>query len=143
MVTVMRTDGSFGDISIDYSTSNGTASAGQDYTAATGTLNLSEQQDSATIEISIVDDTTDESDETFSVTLSNPGNTTIGAIAEAVVTIQDNDNVPTSSPPAASSGGGGAATWLLLILGGFAWRRKKDLGVEPIIRYAAVPHKLR
>ena len=130
-VTVMRTDGNYGDISVDYSTSNGTASDGQDYSGASGTLNLTDQQESATIAIAIIDDSTDESDETFSVTLSNPGNTTIGSIAEANVTIQDNDNAPTTTPPSAapSGGGGGAATWLLLILGGVAWRRKRELGV--------------
>ncbi len=131
MVTVMRTDGNYGDISVDYSTSSGTASVGQDYSGASGTLNLTDQQDSATIDISIIDDNVDESDETFSITLSNPGNTTIGSIAEAIVTIQDNDNAPTTTPPSAapSGGGGGAATWLLLILGGVAWRRKRELGV--------------
>ena len=136
-VTVMRTDGNYGDISVDYSTSNGTASDGQDYSGASGTLNLTDQQDSETIEISIIDDSTDESDETFSVTLSNPGNTTIGSIAEAIVTIQDNDNAPTTTPPSAapSGGGGGAATWLLLILGGVAWRRKRGLGIQSFGRW--------
>ena len=79
------------------------------------------------IEVSIIDDSSDESDESFSVTLSNPGNTSIGSVGEAIVTIQDNDNAPTSTPPPQSSGGGGggAVTWLLLLLGGVAWRRSR------------------
>jgi hypothetical protein len=124
----MRTDGNFGAVSVDYSTENDTAMAGQDYSGTSGTLNLADQQDSATIEISIIDDSSDESDETFSVTLSNPGNTSIGAVGEATVTIQDDDNAPTTTtPPSASGGGGGggAVTWLLLLLGGAAWRRNR------------------
>jgi len=127
-ITVMRTDGNFGAVSVDYSTANDTAMAGQDYSGTSGTLNLADQQDSATIEISIIDDSSDESDETFSVTLSNPGNTSIGAVGEATVTIQDDDNAPTTTtPPSASGGGGGggAVTWLLLLLGGVAWRRNR------------------
>jgi hypothetical protein len=135
-ITVMRTNGSFGDVSVDYSTSNGTAIAGQDYSSASGTLSLTDQQDSATIDISIIDDSTDEFDETFSVTLSNPGNTSVGAVGEAIITIQDNDSTPTTTPPPKTpgGGGGGAVTWLLLLLGGIAWRRKIEQGVYSIFR---------
>jgi hypothetical protein len=132
-ITVMRTDGSFGDVSVDYATSNGTAMAGQDYTGASGTINLADQQDSAKIEISIVDDSADESDETFMVSLSNPGNTSIGAVSEAAVTIQDNDDPPvTTTPPPSSGGGGGGGsiTWLLLLLGGFARRCRIASGIR-------------
>ncbi|MEX2516360.1 MAG: Calx-beta domain-containing protein [Gammaproteobacteria bacterium] len=128
-VTVMRTDGNYGNISVDYETSNGTAISGQDFAGATGTLNLSDQQNSGTIEVSIIDDTADESNETFSITLSNPNNTSIGTIPMAEITIQDNDNTPTSTPSTSTSSGGGALMWLLLVLAGFASRRQKKLGI--------------
>ncbi|NNE34012.1 MAG: hypothetical protein HKN13_02175 [Rhodothermales bacterium] len=125
-LTIMRTDGSFGDISVDYSTSDGTAISGQDYSASNGTVNLANQQTSATFDISILDDSTDESDETFSIRLSNPANTSIGAIDQATITIQDNDNAPTTTPPPQPSGGGGggAVSWLLLVLSFGVWRRR-------------------
>jgi MYXO-CTERM domain-containing protein len=102
-------------------------------------VNLTDLQDSATIEITRIDDTADESDEIFSITLSNPGNTSIGTIAEAVITIQDNDNAPTITPPSNTSGGGGGgvSVWLLLVLGGFALRRERKLGIEQIARWCS------
>jgi len=124
-ITVIRSDGSYGDISVDYFTTDGTATAGQDYAETTGTLFMSDQQNSATLEIQILNDESSEPSETFSIGLTNPGNTSIGSIAESVVTIQDDDVSPAPTPPSGgSSGGGGAVSWLLLILGGglLRWR---------------------
>ena len=41
-ITATRTGGSDGAVSVDYATSDGTATAGSDYTAASGTLNWSD-----------------------------------------------------------------------------------------------------
>jgi Calx-beta domain len=79
-------------VTVDYSTSNGTAIAGSDYTATSGTLTFAAGVTSRTFTIPIVKDTLDESDETVNLTLSNPtGGATIGASDTAVLTIIDND----------------------------------------------------
>ena len=58
-------------VTVDYATSDGTADAGDDYTAKSDTLSFRAGETSKTISIAIKDDTLNESDETFTVTLSN------------------------------------------------------------------------
>ncbi|RLE17312.1 MAG: hypothetical protein DRJ65_22970, partial [Acidobacteria bacterium] len=65
------------DVSFDYATSEGTADAGLDYlsTSGSGTITLGTLE--TTVEVEILADTLNEEDETFFVTLSNPGNSSI------------------------------------------------------------------
>ncbi|MGK7925832.1 MAG: Calx-beta domain-containing protein, partial [Spirulina sp.] len=81
-------------ISVDYATADNTATAGSDYTAATGTLNFAAGETSKTIDVTVTGDTTAESDETFFLNLTNPSNTTI-ADSQGLGTIAD-DDIPTS-----------------------------------------------
>ena len=60
------------DITVDYATSNGTATAGEDYTAANGTLTIPLGESMPTITIVVNGDTNLEEDETLTLTLSNP-----------------------------------------------------------------------
>ncbi len=60
-----------------YTTSNGTATSGSDYTAKTGTLIFAPGETSKTITVLVNGDTTFEPDETFNVTLSSPVNATL------------------------------------------------------------------
>lgn len=102
-VTVTRTNGSAGDVTVDYATSDGSATAGQDYSATSGTLTLLDGETSQSFAVAILDDAVYEGDETFAVTLSNPtGGALIGTIDAATVTITDND----APPPADSDGDG-------------------------------------
>ncbi|QDU24182.1 beta strand repeat-containing protein [Urbifossiella limnaea] len=96
---VTRTGGSAGAVSVQFATSNGTAAAPGDYTTTTGTLTWADGDTSPkTITVPVIDDTTDEPDETFGVTLSNAtGGAALGTAA-ATVTITDND-LPPSPPP--------------------------------------------
>jgi hypothetical protein len=96
-ITVTRTGGDDGAVSIDYATSNGTATAGFDYTATTGTLSWNDGETmSKTFDIPIGNETTYEGNETLTVTLSNPGGyAELGAPATATVTINDDDSLPT------------------------------------------------
>ena len=65
-------------ITIDYATSDGTATAGDDYTAvSTTTLTFSPGDTSKNIPITVASDIIDEVDETVIVTLSNPSNVTV------------------------------------------------------------------
>jgi hypothetical protein len=88
-ITVNRTGGT-DPATVNYATSNGSASAGADYTASSGTLNFAAGQTSATFNVPILDDTLVEGNETFNLTLSSPSaGATLGAQATAVVTIVD------------------------------------------------------
>ena len=82
-------------VTVNYATANGTATAGLDYTATTGTLNFAVGETTKTITIPILPDQIDELPETFTVTLSAPtGGATLGAITTATVTITDMDTTP-------------------------------------------------
>src|SRR5262249_26691779 len=96
-ITVTRTGGSNVPVSVNYATSNGTATAGSDYTATSGTLNFGVGETSKTFTIPILDDTAVENPETVTLTLSNPtGGATLGSPATATLTINSDD---TSSQP--------------------------------------------
>lgn len=92
-LTVMRTMGLSGEVSIKYATKDQTATGGKDYVAAEGTLTFAHGQVSQTITIEIIDDDTYEKDETFTVILSEPtggakfDNTTDGGAQTEVATV--------------------------------------------------------
>ena len=72
------------------------ASAGTDFTAASGTLGLPPGATAATISVATVDDEIDENDETFFVNLGEPVNATVDDGA-AVGAIRDDDGLPRAS----------------------------------------------
>lgn len=76
-------------ISVRYATSNGTATAGSDYTAASGTLIFSPGVTTRSFTIAVQQDDLEEENETLVVTLSDPINATIGPVSKATVTITD------------------------------------------------------
>lgn len=78
-------------VTVNYATSNGTATAPGDYMSATGTLTFTPGTTQTTLSIAIVNDAQIENAETFSVTLSNPVSATLGTPSAASVTINDND----------------------------------------------------
>jgi hypothetical protein len=96
-ITVIRTSGSDA-FNVDYTTNNGSATAGNDFTATNGTLSFGASDNSKTFQVAILQDSLDESStEQFTVTLSesdpnltidNPGGT-------ATVQISDDDPTPT------------------------------------------------
>lgn len=95
-ITVSRTGGSTGTVSVSYATSDGTATAGlgNDYTATSGTLTWLEGETDKTFEIDILADTTPEANETVTLLLSNPsGGATLGMPNTARLTIADDDFV--------------------------------------------------
>lgn len=79
---------------VDYSLSDGTATS-SDYLAASGTLDFAVGDTSKSFTVSIVDDNLAEGDETINLTLSNPDDATLGTPSNAVLTITDDDSVPT------------------------------------------------
>jgi len=94
-LTVQRMGGTVGNLSVDYSTTDGTAIAGQDYTAASGTLNFTAGETTKTIQIPILDDATTETNETFTVALrNNTSPETVGAPSTVFVTLLDRATTP-------------------------------------------------
>ena len=82
-----------GALTVDYATSDGSAQAGADYTAASGTLAFQAGQSSRTIEVSVLDDSHDDGGETLTLTLSNPSSGRL-TDAEATGTIENRDPLP-------------------------------------------------
>ena len=64
-------------VSVSYATANGTATAGSDYTSASGTVIVPTGQLVATLTVDVLADGVDEADETFFVNLASPVNGTI------------------------------------------------------------------
>ena len=93
-------------VTVDYATSDGTATAGTDYTAASGTLTFDAGTTSKTISVSIADDETDESDETFTLTLSNAAGADLGT-STATGTITNRAVVVETTPTLSIAGGNG------------------------------------
>jgi CSLREA domain-containing protein len=83
-------------VSVNYATADGTAAAGSDYAAASGTLNFAANETAKTITVNVNGDTEIETSETFFVNLSAAAGATIND-AQGRGTITDDDNIPTVS----------------------------------------------
>ena len=134
VLSVGRSGDASGAVSVDYSTVSGTATAGSDFTSASGTLTWADGDSTdKTFTVNITTDTTDESDETFTVILSNPtSGATLGQFATVSVSIVDDDAGAGGAGGVGGSGGGGGAfgAWSLaflygLIFAGNVQRRRK------------------
>ncbi len=80
-------------VTVRYATSDQTASAGSDYTAASGTLTFAPGETSKTVSVAVLGDIQAESDEAFALTLSSPAGATLSR-AQAVGTIVNDDAGP-------------------------------------------------
>ncbi|MBM4460396.1 MAG: DUF11 domain-containing protein [Chloroflexi bacterium] len=103
-VTVRRVGGQLGRVTVNYTTSNGSATAGADYVAAAGTLTFADRDTAdKMITITIKDDALAEGNETLFLTLSDPtGGATLGEPKTATLTIADNEALPTGADLALS-----------------------------------------
>lgn len=101
-ITVVREGGDDGAVSVSFATSDGSASAGSDYQAASGTINWATNEDGPkNFFVTLLDDSEVEGTETVNLALSNPGGgATLGAPSTATLSITDNDE----------SGGGDAGS---------------------------------
>ena len=80
-------------VTVDYATRDGSARAGEDYAAASGTLTFSAGESSKTVEVAVLDDAHDEGEETFTLALSNASGARLED-AEATGTIENADLMP-------------------------------------------------
>jgi hypothetical protein len=92
LITVIRTGGVAGGVSVDFATLDGSALAGSDYTATNGTLMFTSGVVSRTFTVPILNDTLHETNKTLNLILSNPmGGAALGTLTNALLTITDND----------------------------------------------------
>jgi hypothetical protein len=110
-------------ITVDYATADGTAAAGYDYVAGSGTVTIPFGSSTITIPVTIIDDVLDEPDESFTVTLTGATGGTISS-GTATGVIQDDD--------------GGILT-IPEITPGFALRRDFLLSSEQLFRMKQQP----
>ena len=97
-IAVVRVGGNFGNLNATFATSNGTALAGVgfDYMATNGALSWTDGDTaSKSIVVSILDNATYESNETFTVTLNGAS---LGSPSSTTVTIVDDDPAITVMP---------------------------------------------
>jgi hypothetical protein len=95
-ITVNRLGGSAGTVSVNYSTSDNTAKAGQDYIATNGILVFNPGETSKTFTIPIIQDNGFESAEVLRLNLSNPTNGASLGDMKAILSIR-NDDAPTEA----------------------------------------------
>ena len=91
-ITVKRVGSTAGTVGVTFATGGGTATAGSDYTATSGTLSFKPGATAMKFTVPIANDTADDEAETIVLTLSSAtGGAGLGAPSTAVVTITDND----------------------------------------------------
>jgi chitinase len=90
-------------VSVGFATVNGTATAGSDYTAASGTVAFATGETQKTIAVSVAGDTVVEADETFSVVLSGASPGLAIGDGQGDATILNDDQPPNQPPVAAAS----------------------------------------
>jgi hypothetical protein len=97
-ITVRRIGGSDLAVGTTLSTTNGTATAGSDYTALNTPVTFADGNATDQVfNIPILEDTAFEGNEVFTVALSNPtGGATLGTPSSATITILENDEPPTA-----------------------------------------------
>ena len=83
-------------VTVNAAASNGTATQGSDFNAFSSTVTFAAGETTKNVVIPLTNDTSDEVNETFTVTLSSPNNATISS-ATATATITDDDAPPTIS----------------------------------------------
>lgn len=91
-VTVVRNNGTLGEISVPFAVADGTAVAPDDYVATNGVLTFADGVVSASFDVVLVDDADDEQAETLLLTLGEPtGGAILAAPSQAVLTVHDDD----------------------------------------------------
>lgn len=124
-VTVTRTNTSGSD-TIGYSTVDGTAQAGSDYVAATGTLSFDPGETTESIAVTLIDDGMPEPTETFGVRIRSPG-TTMLSRPNVVVELSDPPTPPSAPQNLIATGQSGQIR--------LDWQAPASSGGSPVTSY--------
>ena len=114
-ITAKRSGG-IGTLTVQFSTLDGTAKAGDDYVATSGSLTFLEGETTKTFDVSILNNAALEIDESFIVALKNPDDPdTVGNPGIAAITLKDNSTLPTLSINNVNTTEGSAATFTVTL----------------------------
>lgn len=105
-------------VTVEYASEDGSATAGSDYTAVSGTLTFLPGQTSKQINVPVVGDLEVEVSETFSVSLTNPINALVTGTGSALATITNDDSLPTiaiTAPAATVEGSSGTTNFVFTV----------------------------
>ncbi len=91
VITLSRSGTVTAAASVVFTTTNGSATAGADYTNSTLTVNFAANETTKTVQIPILEDGAFEGAETVTITLTGPVGATLGTPTTATLTITDND----------------------------------------------------
>ena len=121
----------------DTATLDATAPGGADYTTAGGTLTIPAGDLSATFDVQTLGDSTDEHDETFTVTLSDPTEAVLSGNSTAKGTIVDDDDPPrlesvTPTPRSFTESASGTVTLRLSAVSGKPVRVRIERGEDTV-----------
>jgi hypothetical protein len=109
-ITVVRTGGSDGPVTVNYATGDGSATAGKDYASTQGLLSFATGETTKTFSIPILNDGQVDGAETVNLTLSNAtGGATLANPSTAVLTIEESvpPTITSLSPPSTPEQGAG------------------------------------
>ena len=90
-------------VTADYETANGTATAGVDYQAKSGTLTFAPGDTRKTILVVVQGDTVEEGDETFTVTLRNPSHAKLATATATGTIVNDDESASCTDIPTETS----------------------------------------
>jgi len=118
-ITVIRTNGSSGVVSVQFATTNGTAIAGLRYAPTNGVLTFADNVTSQAFQVRVIDDAIVQGPQSLGLVLSNPSVGTSLLSTNASLTILDNDvGLGFSSTTYAVSEGAGSVTLSIQRLNG-------------------------
>jgi glucose/arabinose dehydrogenase len=98
-ITVTRSFGTAGDVTVNYAANGGTALERNDYTTLVGTLRFLNGETSKTLTLLLTEDGFVDGSKTVNLTLSNPLGAVLGSPNLTTVTIADNDATPSAANP--------------------------------------------
>jgi hypothetical protein len=127
LITVKRGGAATNPATVQYASADGTARAGEDYTATSGMLSFGRGVLSRTFTVPILNDSTAEPTETVSLSLSNPVGASLG-LSSAQLSIKDDEPVVSFSMPSYSVSEGVAAATIVV-------KRTGSTAVPVVVHY--------
>lgn len=94
-------------ITVDFTTQNGTAAAGSDYTSTSGTLTFQPGEIEKTVSVPILGDSTAEQNESFAVKFSKPFGATLQQASQTVTILNDDPGTVSVAPVSITEGHSG------------------------------------
>lgn len=114
--TVSLSAASASTVSVNYATANGSATAGSDYSATSGTLSFAPGETTKTVTVDVIGDTAVEANETFSLTLAGASaNASIATTSASGTITNDDQQAVVSLAIASASALEGSGTFLITV----------------------------